>query len=50
MGVKTEEEAAVICMYVSVTNTDKIFKIDITDPANPGEPQEWITIPGPKVY
>ena len=34
-------------LYVSVTNTDKIFKIDITDPANPGEPQEWITIPGP---
>lgn len=34
-------------LYVSVTNTDKIFKINITDPANPGEPQEWITIPGP---
>lgn len=34
-------------LYASVTNTNKIFKIDITDPANPGEPQEWITIPGP---
>ena len=34
-------------LYVSVTNTDKIFKIDITDAANPGEAQEWVTIPGP---
>lgn len=34
-------------LYVSVTNTDKIFKIDISDSANPGEPQEWITLPGP---
>ena len=34
-------------LYASVTNTDKIFKIDITDSANPGEAQEWATVPGP---
>lgn len=34
-------------LYVSVTNTDRIFKLDITDPANPGPVQEWATVPGP---
>lgn len=34
-------------LYVSVTNTDKIFRMDITDPAHPGEPQEWLNIAGP---
>lgn len=34
-------------LYASVTNTDKIFKIDITDAANPGEAQEWTSVPGP---
>lgn len=34
-------------LYVSVTNTDKIFRMDITDPAHPGTPQEWLSIAGP---
>lgn len=34
-------------LYASVTNTDTIFRIDISDPANPGEPQPWLSIPGP---
>lgn len=34
-------------LYASVTNTDKIFRIDISDPANPGVPEEWFTVPGP---
>lgn len=34
-------------LYVSVTNTDKIFRIDISDPAHPGMPQEWLDIAGP---
>lgn len=34
-------------LYVSVTNTDRIFKLDITDPASPGPVQEWATVPGP---
>lgn len=34
-------------LYVSVTNTGKIFRIDITDPARPGTPQEWLSIAGP---
>lgn len=34
-------------LYVSVTNTDKIFRMDITDPAHPGMPQEWLNIAGP---
>lgn len=34
-------------LYASVTNTDRIFRIDITDIANPGEAQEWFQAPGP---
>lgn len=34
-------------LYASVTNTDKIFRIDISNPANPGNPQEWLSISGP---
>lgn len=34
-------------LYASVTNTDQIFNIDITDPAHPGAAQEWATVPGP---
>lgn len=34
-------------LYASVTNTDKIFRIDISNPAAPGKPQEWATVVGP---
>lgn len=34
-------------LYVSVTNTDMIFRIDISDPANPGEPEAWAEVKGP---
>lgn len=34
-------------LYASVTNTDKIFRINISDAANPGEPEEWLSLPGP---
>lgn len=34
-------------LYASVTNTDKIFRMDITDPENPGQVQEWFSVPGP---
>lgn len=34
-------------LYASVTNTDRIFRLDISDPMNPGTPQEWATVPGP---
>lgn len=34
-------------LYASVTNTDKIFRIDIGDIANPGEAVEWLSLPGP---
>lgn len=34
-------------LYASVTNSDKIYRIDISDPANPGEPREWLTVSGP---
>lgn len=34
-------------LYASVTNTDKIFRIDISNPAAPGKPHEWATVAGP---
>lgn len=34
-------------LYASVTNTDRIFRIDISDISNPGEVQEWLQVPGP---
>lgn len=34
-------------LYASVTNTDRIFRIDISDLNNPSAPEEWIEIPGP---
>ncbi len=34
-------------LYASVTNTDKIFRIDISNPAQPSQPQEWLNISGP---
>lgn len=34
-------------LYISVTNTDKIFKADIKDVNRVGEPVEWLTVPGP---
>lgn len=34
-------------LYASVTNTDKIFRIDISNPAAPGKPQEWTSVAGP---
>ena len=34
-------------LYASVTNTDKIFSIDISDVRKAGQPVEWLTIPGP---
>ena len=29
-------------LYASVTNTDRIFRLDISDPMNPGTPQEHL--------
>lgn len=34
-------------LYVSVTNTNKIFRLDISDPARPSQPEEWLNISGP---
>ncbi|HIY49299.1 MAG TPA: hypothetical protein H9834_05695 [Candidatus Barnesiella excrementavium] len=34
-------------LYASVTNADKIFKIDISDMDHLGAPVEWFTVPGP---
>ena len=34
-------------LYASVTNTDKIFSIDISDVRKVEQPVEWLTIPGP---
>ncbi len=34
-------------LYVSVTNTGHIFRLDISDPAQAGTPELWLEIPGP---
>ena len=34
-------------LYASVTNTGKIFSIDISDPGAVGIPAEWVSIAGP---
>lgn len=34
-------------LYVSVTNTDRIFRVDISRPGQPGQPQEWLSVVGP---
>ena len=34
-------------LYASVTNTDRIFRLDISNPAQPGEPEEWLQVSGP---
>lgn len=34
-------------LYVSVTNTDRIFRVDISRPGQPGQPQEWLFVAGP---
>ena len=34
-------------LYVTVTNTGRIFRIDISDPAAAGTPEPWLEIPGP---
>lgn len=34
-------------LYVSVTNTDRIFRVDISRPGQPGQPQEWLAVAGP---
>lgn len=34
-------------LYASVTNTGHIFRLDITDPAQPGDPELWLEIAGP---
>ena len=34
-------------LYASVTNTGHIFRLDISDPAQAGEPELWLEIPGP---
>ena len=34
-------------LYASVTNTDRIFRLDISNPAQPGQPEEWLQISGP---
>lgn len=34
-------------LYVSVTNTGRIFRVDISRPGQPGQPQEWLSVVGP---
>lgn len=34
-------------LYASVTNSDRIFRINISDISAPGTPEQWLTIPGP---
>lgn len=34
-------------LYASVTNTGHIFRLDISDPAQPGSPELWLEIAGP---
>lgn len=34
-------------IYLSVTNTDAIFRIDISQPSKPGSPEVWSSVPGP---
>lgn len=34
-------------LYVSVTNTDRIFRVDISRLGQPGQPQEWLSVAGP---
>lgn len=34
-------------LYVSVTNTDRIFRVDISRPGQPGQPQEWLSVADP---
>lgn len=34
-------------LYVSVTNTDKIYRIDISDLSHIGAPVEWVEVAGP---
>lgn len=34
-------------LYASVTNTDKIYRIDISDVRKVGSPVEWLSVPGP---
>lgn len=34
-------------LYASVTNTGKIFRIDISRPSAPGKPQAWVEVAGP---
>ena len=34
-------------LYVSVTNTGMIFRVDISRPGQPGTPEEWLPIVGP---
>ena len=34
-------------LYASVTNTGHIFRLDITDPAQAGTPELWLSVPGP---
>lgn len=34
-------------LYVSVTNMDRIFRVDISRPGQPGQPQEWLSVAGP---
>ncbi|MEG1950778.1 MAG: hypothetical protein RR137_10515 [Odoribacter sp.] len=34
-------------LYVSVTNTDKIYRIDISDLSHIGAPVEWVKVAGP---
>ena len=34
-------------LYASVTNTGHIFRLDISDPAQAGTPELWLSVPGP---
>lgn len=34
-------------LYISVTNTDMIFRVDISNPSHLGTPEEWLAVAGP---
>lgn len=34
-------------LYVSITNSDRIYSIDVSEPARPSEPKLFVELPGP---
>lgn len=34
-------------LYISVTNTGMVFRVDISNPSRPGVPEEWLAVDGP---